>query len=290
MTSQSEELLATNEVNRGQREYWARADEFYAPQDSRWDTIWGVFGEAMLDAARLRRGERVLDVGCGSGATTVQAARRVAPSGAAVGVDISAPMLALARRRVAAAGIDNVELLEADAQVHPFEAGAFDAVISRFGTMFFEDPEAAFTNLGRALRQGGRMVFVCWQDPLNSEWIAVALGAAIAQVGRPPDLGAPGAPGPFAFADGDRLRRIVEAGGFRDVTVEAVTRPQRIADDADDAVAFITSLDESRELFAGTTEDKVAAAVDALREAFAPYAGPGGVVMDGAAWLVSARR
>jgi SAM-dependent methyltransferase len=248
------------------------------------------FGHAMLDAARLQPGERVLDVGCGHATTTIEAAERVAPAGRVVGVDISAAMLQPARQRVAAAGLDNVELLEADAQVHAFDAGSFDAVISRFGTMFFEDPETAFANLAHALRPGGRLVFVAWQDPLNSEWIAVALGAAVAQLGRAPQLGTPGAPGPWAFADGDRLTRLITTGGFRNVRLETVTRPQRIGDDVDDAVGFILSLPESRQLFAGAPEDAVAAAVAAVRAAFAPYAGAEGVVLDGTAWLVSADR
>jgi ubiquinone/menaquinone biosynthesis C-methylase UbiE len=139
----------------------------------------------MFDAARLQPGERVLDVGCGFGTTTIEAADCVAPLGRVLGVDISAAMLEPARQPVAAAGTGNIELLEADAQVHPFEAGAFDVVISRFGLMFFEDPDAAFANLARALRPDGRLVFVCWPDPMKSEWVAVALGVAVAQVGRP---------------------------------------------------------------------------------------------------------
>jgi hypothetical protein len=134
------------------------------------------------------------------------------------------------------------------------------------------------------------MVFVCWQDPLKSEWIAVALGAAVARLGRAPDLGAPGAPGPFAFADGARLTRLIEAGGFRNVTLESVTRPQRIGADIEDAVRFIMSLPESQQLFAGAAEETVASTVDALRAAFAPYDGPHGVVLDGTAWLLSAHR
>jgi SAM-dependent methyltransferase len=199
-------------------------------------------------------------------------------------------MLEPAHQRVTASGLDNIELLEADAQVHAFDAGAFDAVISRFGTMFFEDPEAAFANLARALRPGGRLVFVCWQDPLKSEWIAVALSTVVAQLGRAPNLGPPGAPGPFAFADGDRLTRLITAGGFRDVTLETVTRPQCIGIDVEDAVGFIMSMRESQQMFAGAPDETVTAAVAALRAAFAPYAGPHGVVMDGTAWVVCAHR
>ena len=292
MTHPSGKLLAaTDEVNRTQREYWANdGPRQYQEHGDRFEAMAAPFGQAMLDAARLQPGERVLDVGCGHATTTIEAAERVAPAGRVVGVDISTTMLQPARQRVAAAGLDNIELLEADAQLHAFDPGSFDAVISRFGTMFFENPEMAFANLARALHPGGRLVFVAWQDPLNSEWIAVALGAAVAQLGRPAQLGSPGAPGPWAFADGDRLTRLITKGGFRNVRLETVTRPQRIGDDVDDAVGFILSLPESRQLFAGAPEDAVAAAVAAVRAAFAPYTGAEGVVLDGTAWLVSADR
>jgi len=275
-----------------QSELWdlEHFQELWLRETDRWDGTGARFGEAMLDVARLAPGERVLDVGCGHGTTTLEAARRVAPGGAAVGVDITPPLLARARERAAEAGVGNVGFLEGDAQVYPFEEGAFDAVISRFGTMFFEDPEAAFANLGRALRPRGRLAIVCWQGPLESEWIGVAAGVAVAHFGKPPDLGPPGAPGPFAFADGERLRRVVEAGGFGDVTIEAITRSMRMGDDVDDVVELITSLDQTKALFEGQSADKVAAAVDALRQGFSPYEGPDGVVMNGTAWLASAGR
>jgi SAM-dependent methyltransferase len=232
----------------------------------------------------------VLDVGCGFGTSTLEAAERVAPSGRVVGVDISAAMLQPARQRIAAERVDNVELLHADAQAYAFETESFDVVISRFGLMFFEDPRAAFANLARALRSGGRLVFVCPQDPLKSQWVVVALGAAAAALGRAPDLGAPGAPGPFALADGDRLTQLLTEGGLRDVRLETLTRPFRIGCTIGDAVNFILSLPESKQLFASAPEESVDAAATALYAGFAPYAGQQGVVMDATAWLVTAHR
>jgi ubiquinone/menaquinone biosynthesis C-methylase UbiE len=280
----------TDNVPTELRQHWpGEATELYLREAGRIEAMNGPFGDVMLDAAELGPGERVLDVGCGYGSTTLEAAPRVLPGGAALGVDVSASMLGVARQRAMAAGIDNVEFVEADAQVHPFEKAAFDAAISRFGVMFFDDSEAAFANVGRAVRHGGRLVIVCPSDPLQSEWVAVAFSAAAAHVGLP-DIGPPGAPGPFAFADAERLERTIRAGGFRDVTLEAIVRPIRIGDNVDDVAAFITSLPEGQQLLTGKPADKVAAAIEALREGFAPHAGPDGVIVNSAAWLASARR
>ena len=291
MTQQGGDVLAsTDKANRAQRDEWNEGQPRFDQWATRWEEVWAPFGEAMFEAARLQSGERVLDVGCGYGTTTIEAARCVGPSGRVVGVDISAGMLHPARQRVAAADLANIELVEADAQVHAFDVESFDAVISRFGSMFFEDPAAAFANLARALRPGGRLALVCWQHPLKSEWIATALGAAVTVLGQPPDLGGPDVPGPFAFADGDRLAQLLTAGGFRDVTVEGLTRPQHIGKDADDAAAFLMSIAEDMQLFDGAPDDVVTAAHDALRGSYAPHAGSQGVVLGGAAWLVWAHR
>ena len=265
------------------------AQEFWVREAGRWDGTSGRFGDAMLEAADLEAGQRVLDVGCGAGSTTVDAARRVAPNGAALGVDISGPALELARERAAAAGLEAVDFIEADAQVHSFEPGAFDAVISRFGTMFFGDPVAAFANLRHALRPGGRLAVVAWQGPFESEWTTVAVNVAIAHFGRPPDLGVPGGPGPFAFADGDRFKSVVTACGFRDVTLDAIARPMLMGSDVEDVVGMVAATPQSKGLFAGQPAAKVEAAIAGLRDAFAPYARGEGVVMNGTAWLLTAR-
>jgi len=291
MTKQREKMPhAADEPNRAQRELWSdEGVRQYLQQDDRWQDIWRPFGAAMFDAAALQPGEQVLDVGCGDGVTSLQAAGWVAPGGAVVGVDISGAMLDLACQRADSTGVDNVQFLEADAQTYPFLDETFDVVVSRFGVMFFADPHAAFANLARSLRPHGRLVFVCWQDPSKIEWAALAIGAAAAHLG-PPDFGPPGAPGPFAMADGTQLRGLLDGAGFREVTVQPVTRPHRVGEDVADVVSFITSMDETRALFAGKPEDQVAAAVQGIREALTPYAGPQGVVTDATAWLVSARR
>jgi SAM-dependent methyltransferase len=263
--------------------------ELYLRESERLEAMNAPFGAAMLAAARLQPGEYVLDIGCGTGSTTIEAARRVAPGGKSVGVDISAALIDSARESATTAGVHNIEFLHADAQLYPFQEAMFDAVISRFGIMFFEDPEKAFAHLGRAARPDGRLVVVCPRGPLESEWVSVAFAAAAAHVGLP-DVGSPGGPGPFAFADSADLERAIRAGGFDEVAIDAITLPVRIGVDVEDVVSFITSLPESRQLFAGTPEEKVAGAINALREGFAPYARPEGIMVSDSSWLASARR
>jgi len=179
----------------------------------RYDAMLGSLGARALDAAVLHSGERVLDVGCGCGDTTIEAAWRVGPAGGVVGADRSALMLRRARERAAVLGLRNAEFLLTDAQVHHFPAATYDAVISRFGLMLFADPDTAFARLARALRPGGRLSFVTWRGAMTNAWFTLPLGAA----GEHVDLSTidvPAGPGPFAFADPDLVRGVLRAAGL----------------------------------------------------------------------------
>jgi SAM-dependent methyltransferase len=274
--------------NAGQLEQWAREGEQWVAEAGRYDAMLQSFGAAVLAAASLSPGERVADVGCGNGAMTIDAARRVGPDGRVLGIDISTPMLGLARRRAKEAGLGNVEFVEADAQVHPFGGGSLDAIFSRFGVMFFDDPEAAFANLAGALRPRGRIAFACWQDLFQNQWLLIPGAAAAEHVGLPQME--PGAPGPFALADPGRVEHLLGSAGFQDVSLESIARPMRVGSDVDDTVAFFESTDIARRLMADAPPDKVAAALDAIREALVPHAGEEGVVLSGTAWLVTAHK
>lgn len=288
------------EMNAPQRTYWNGAGAAdWRQHGDRWDTMDGPFGAAMLHAAQLRAGERVLDVGCGAGTTTVEAAHHVGPTGTVVGVDISAAMLAFAAARIGEAGVTNIELLEADAQVHQFGEGVFDAVISRGGTMFFADPVVAFGNLARSLRPGGRLAMVVSRGPLDNEWITTALTAIAPYVGSvdleltdQPQLAEwlEGLSGPSAFADGNRLDHILAAAGFRAVDRQDLTLPVRIGTDADDVTGYLLAQPEAQALLEGKSAGQVSGASAALRDAYAPHAGPDGVVMKASGWLVTAQR
>src|SRR5216683_407557 len=196
----------------------------------------GPFTAMILGAAALSPGDRVLDVGCGCGAITLDAARAVAP-GRSVGIDLSGPMLARARENARRADVGNASFERGDAQIYPFRP-VFDAVISRFGVMFFADPVGAFANLRKATRRGGRLAFVCWQPLLASEWLIVP-GAALAEHPPLPDLQQPGAPGMFALAEPGRIREILAGSGWNGITVTSKHAPVQVGGTIDEAVAFL---------------------------------------------------
>jgi SAM-dependent methyltransferase len=274
-------------ANAAQRELWnAQESRHWVTDQDRFDRMLAPFGERVLDAAAPERGEAVLDVGCGTGAMTCGAARRART---ATGVDISVQMVEAARARAAGAGPANETFEVADAQTHPFRAGAVDVAVSRFGVMFFDRPVAAFTNLRHALRPGGRMVFVCWQGLAANEWMSVPLAAALTHVPAPP-APPPGAPGAFSLGDRDHVRAVLRDAGFRAVEADPVAAPVAGGGGGtiDDAMRFFRNSGASRSIFADADPEVVERALAAVRTALEPHAGPGGVRLDGACWLVSA--
>jgi SAM-dependent methyltransferase len=278
--------------NREMVELWnGEASATWSSHPEKYDAMLGELGERVLAAAALSAGERVLDVGCGGGQLALQAAHQVGETGSVLGVDVSSELLAVTRRRATEAGLTQVQVLEADAQEHTFPASSYDAVVSRFGVMFFADPVAAFANLLQATVPGGRLAFVAWQAAPLNEWVMVPMGAMIPHVGFP-DLPAPGAPGPFAFGDAERLRGIVTEAGWADVAIEDVqtTVSAGGARTADEAVEFVTEDTFGRMLLGKAEPEQRAAALAALREAYEPYVGADGVRVKAAVWLVTARR
>ena len=277
--------------NAAQIEAWnGEAGEHWVALAEQYDRLNGVFARHIVERLAAGPGERVLDVGCGNGALALQVAAEVGPSGAVVGLDISGPMLGLARRRAADAGYGHVEFVQGDAQVHALAPGSFDAVVSRFGVMFFDDPVAAFANLAGALRPGGRVVFACWQDLLRNEWILVPSAAALEFVPMPDLGGGPGAPGPFSLADPERVRAVLGAAGLVDVGLDEVVEPMLMGTSVADAIAFMRQTDIAATLMAGVEPDVAEQAWAAMARALEPHVTERGVELNGATWLVTARR
>jgi SAM-dependent methyltransferase len=206
-------------ANTEQAEFWAELAPTWLELEDQQEEVLGPPGELAMDRLELLPGQRVIDLGCGSGRTTLQLAARVGTGGEVAGVDISAEMLARGRERAARLGAGNVEFVHADVQVHDFGQARFDAAYSRFGVMFFSDPVAAFANVRRALRPGGALSFACWQGASDNEWMLIP-GAAVAEVtGSAPPMPGPDGPGPFSLADPARVRAVLGAAGFGSIVI-----------------------------------------------------------------------
>ena len=249
------------------------------------DEVLAPFERLIVDAGYPGEGGSVLDIGCGAGATTLAMARRVGNSGRCVGVDISEPLVALATARARAEGMANAEFVAADAQTYAFEPGRFDAVVSRFGVMFFDDPVAAFANIRRATRPGGRLAFVAWRSPAENDFMTAAARAAAPFLpsAPPPD---PNAPGQFAFADEAKVARILEASGWSSIDVQRADVPCETSED--NLMAYVTRLGPVgaalREVDRATAEKIMAS----LPPAFARFRKDGAVRFNAACWMVKA--
>lgn len=234
--------------------------------------------DCVLDAAGLQPGERVLDIGCGTGASTLAAAGSVGTDGRVTGADISPVMLDGARRRAADAGCDRVEFIEADAQTHGFEPGAFDAMISRFGVMFFADSVAAFANMARAMRPGGRMHFVCWSGLQRNPWFSLPRQVAVDRLGAPEPLD-PRAPGPMAFSELDYVTGILESAGLTGVSAREVEVDLTPIGTVKDVAKFAAHVGPASRILKekGGTADDTRAIVETLTEQMRVYETPEGV-------------
>jgi SAM-dependent methyltransferase len=218
-------------ANVEQAEFWAELAPTWLEQEDQQEEVLAPPGELAMDRLELLPGQRVVDLGCGSGRTTLELAARVGPGGAATGVDISAEMLARGRERAARLGAGNVEFVHADVQVHDFGEARFDAAYSRFGVMFFADPVAAFGNVRRALRPGGALSFACWQAGSDNEWMFIAAAAVAEVTGSAPAVPGPDGPGPFSLADPARVRAVLGAAGFGSIVITPHTDYLVISED-----------------------------------------------------------
>jgi ubiquinone/menaquinone biosynthesis C-methylase UbiE len=273
--------------NAQQVEFWN------GPSGQRWaslqettDRSLAFVTAALIPFAAAAKGERVLDVGCGCASTSLALANAVGSTGRVAGIDISAPMLAVARARAKANA--NVGFLEADASVHVFEP-EFDLVFSRFGVMFFSEPAAAFSNIRKALAPDGRLVFVCWRSMAANVWAFAPLAAA-RDLLPPQEPMDPNAPGPFAFADDARVRSVLEQAGFRDARVERLDTVMNLGADLAEAVQASLSIGPLSRIASQLGKATLEAVRVKVRAALAPFQTPAGIAPPAACWLVSARK
>jgi SAM-dependent methyltransferase len=230
--------------------YWADKAEYF-------ERALAAYHDPFFAAAAVGVADRILDVGCGTGLTTRDAARR-ATSGSALGVDLSSRMIEHARSRAVAEGIGNVSFEQVDAQIHPFEPGTFDVAISQTGAMFFGDLTAAFVNVGRALKPGGRLVLLSWQPPANNAWVR------------------------------ELVRTILEAAGFGEIEHQGITADMWFGHDTDDAYRFVLGL--LGWMLDGLDDAGRVRALDGLRSTVTAHETGGGAIYESAAWIVRATR
>ncbi len=278
-------------ANTTQRDYWNTV------AGPRWVGLEGLVerrvravNDLLLAQSGAKAGERVLEIGCGTGAFTVPLAAAVGDIGAVVGADISSAMLAAARKRLADLDLRNVALIEADAQTHQFEPGAFDLITSRFGVMFFADPGAAFTNLFAAARPGGRLCFACWGGLDENEHWLVPYQVALRHLG-PPEPRPPRAPGPMAFAEPDYVREFLGRAGFAEITI-AGEHPDMLASSPEEEAKAACIMGPSGRLIDEKKPDE--ATLETIRrdiqDALAIHARDGEVRLSSTVLIVTARR
>jgi SAM-dependent methyltransferase len=277
-------------ANAAQIEFWN------GPTGQRWTRLakqiednLRPFTDALIRGLAPQPGERIVDVGCGGGDTTLALADRVQGHGIVLGVDVSRPLLQRAAARAANTPEYPVRFVEADASSFAFERGAFDALFSRFGVMFFADPAAAFANLRRALRPGGRLAFACWRDRRDNPWVTLPVAAARKHLAELPPAPGPDEPGPFAFADPARIQRILTSAGFAAIRCEKFDPLLVYGEDTRAAADYLTQmgpigsvLQEHPEALRRQVADTLAGMLEEKRES-------GPLRLAAAAWIVTAR-
>ena len=278
-----------HEQNADQIAYWnGPGGVRWAERQASQDILLAPVAEILIDRAKPAPGERVIDVGCGSGATTNAFAQKVGLSGHVFGIDVSGPMLDRARQVTPQEA--PVDYALADATVYPFDPESFDLLASRFGVMFFADPVRSFANLRRALRPTGRLAFACWREPRENPWMMTPLQAVYQHVPKLPQM-APEDPGPFAFASEERVRRILGESGFKDIALEAcpLALDLAIGRGLEAAVQGALEIGPASRALDGHPAEVRAAAANTVRETLARFVDGSSVRLPGSIWLVTAR-
>lgn len=280
--------VTAHERNSDQIAFWnGAAGRRWVSRQEELDLLLKPITAAAIERAAVRPGERIVDVGCGCGGTTIELGRLVGPAGRVLGVDVSAPMVARAVERLPP-GLP-VDFVLADATTYPFARGSFDLLFSRLGVMFFAEPTRSFTNLRTALRPGGGLVFACFRAPQENPWMMTPLQAAYEHVPPLPKVG-PEDPGPFSLASDERVRRILGEAGFQSISLDALDLELDIAGGRglDAAVAFALEIGATSRALEGQPPGIRSAVAESVRRVLASYERGLAVPLAGAAWLVTA--
>ena len=276
--------------NGEQAAFWNELAPGWLRGEQHSEQVAGPFGSLAIERLELSPGQRVLDVGCGSGPTTVEIARMVEPGGEVVGADISATLVAAARQRAEEAEVLNATFVTADVQTDDVGDDAFDAVFSRFGMMFFSDPELAFGRIRRAMRRGGKLVFACWQDLFSNEWMFVPGSAVITVTGVLPPMPGPGEPGPFSLAESGLAAALLGRAGFTDIAADPVSMTLALPESDVASLAELSQLvGPVREALRGADDPTRRRIIDAVDDALQAKVADGVLRLSASAYIISAR-
>jgi ubiquinone/menaquinone biosynthesis C-methylase UbiE len=281
----------TGSPNAREVQYWNSAHTRpWADEYEAIDRLFAGLTRVALDHAAPKLGERVIDIGCGSGTTVLELAARVGPSGYVLGADVSKLSVAKARERIAAATVHQAEIMLCDVSTHIFPANSFDLVFSRFGVMFFADPVATFANIRKAMKSDGRLALAVFRTPQENKWATAAL-AAVRHLLPPITPPGPEEPGEFSWADAARVHRILETAGFEDISLmpHDPAMPLAGGGGAAEAASFTFRVGPVVRAMSDASEQQKKEVRSVLEAFFTSHEGPQGVVLPGAIWVVTAR-
>ncbi|CAN5287961.1 methyltransferase domain-containing protein [soil metagenome] len=279
---------AIDDRNADQIAYWnGPAGRHWTDRQQLQDVVLAPVSEVLIDRAAVKAGETVIDVGCGCGATSFDLLKQVGAAGRVTGVDISEPMLGRARE-LAPAGAP-VEFVLADATVYPLAPASTDVLFSRFGVMFFAHPSDSFANMRKALRPNGRLAFACWRTPRDNPWMMLGLQEAYKYVPKLPEM-KPDDPGPFSFANEERVRRILGEAGFSHINMERADLSLDIATGRglEAAIETVLTIGPTSRALENQPADKIEATTQSIRTALATHQKGETVPLGGSIWIVTA--
>jgi SAM-dependent methyltransferase len=282
------DALLGHDQNADQIAYWnGPGGQRWADRQQTQDILLKSVADILIDRASAKAGERIVDVGCGSGAVAIALAQGVGPGGHVMGIDISGPMLARARQ-TAPAGLP-VDFVLADATVYPFDPASLDLLVSRFGVMFFAEPALSFANMRKALKPSGRLAFACWREPRENPFFMTPLQAVYQHVPKLPQQG-PEDPGPFSFASQARVHRILGEAGFKAIAMEPCDLALDIAigRGLDAAIESALEIGPAARALAEQPPEVRTAAAHSIREALTPLVRGQSVPLAAAIWIVTA--
>ena len=278
------------EVNKEQKEFWnEHKGDLWVELQPRIDPMLLIFNQKLLDVLNIRPGERALEIGCGTGTTTLKAAKCLGLSGSIHAVDFSRPMIGKAKERAKEASLENITFVEADAQEYEYPFKEFDLAYSRFGVMFFENPVRAFSRILDAMKPGGRLGYVCWADKNKNAWIyePAQVAKEFLELPKPPGEDEPGM---FSMSREERIRKILDKAGWSDIRVEAFESINTIGKDADDAAEFISKVGPMAQPFSEAGNDLKEKTLEALRSFLKAHEESSGVMLGFCNWIVTASR